>query len=128
MTTPYLQQMFGAAHWRVVGLVALVTVVVISIAACSTSKSKANHSETSSDVADARYLCPNGTMVFARYHIKEKTVDFKLDDASNWITLPIAMSGSGARYSDGSSELWEHHGKATVKLPDGTALEGCVKQ
>ena len=32
-------------------------------------------------------------------------------------TLPIAISASGARYSDGEIELWEHQGTARFTTP-----------
>lgn len=38
----------------------------------------------------------------------------------NFAVLPIAESGSGARYSDGLAEFWEHQGEAAITLPDGT--------
>lgn len=34
-------------------------------------------------------------------------------------TLPLAVSGSGARYSDGVREVWEHQG--VVRMTDGAA-------
>ncbi len=39
-------------------------------------------------------------------------------------TLPIAPSGSGARYSDGKTTIWEHQGEATFETP-GVSLTGC---
>ena len=38
--------------------------------------------------------------------------------------LPLAISGSGARYSDGEHTFWEHQGTARIELPD-TTYEGC---
>ncbi|MGF7158690.1 membrane-bound inhibitor of C-type lysozyme [Rhodoligotrophos appendicifer] len=32
------------------------------------------------------------------------------------LRLPIAISGSGARYSDGTSSFWEHQGSATFEI------------
>jgi membrane-bound inhibitor of C-type lysozyme len=39
--------------------------------------------------------------------------------------LPIALSGSGARYSDGKTSIWEHHGEATFETP-GASFMGCT--
>lgn len=33
------------------------------------------------------------------------------------VTLPIAMSGSGARYTDGTVTYWEHQGTARIETP-----------
>lgn len=77
---------------------------------------------------EAHYLCPNSTVIRARYHIDEKYADLLVGDAADPIPLPLAMSGSGARYSDGAYELWEHQGTARVTLPNGTVLDGCIKQ
>lgn len=38
--------------------------------------------------------------------------------------LPLAISGSGARYSDGEHTFWEHQGTARIELPD-TTYEEC---
>ena len=38
--------------------------------------------------------------------------------------LPIAMSGSGARYSDGKTTIWEHQGEAVFETP-GASFTGC---
>ena len=40
-------------------------------------------------------------------------------------SLPIAISASGARYSDGTSTYWEHQGTALFELPD-TSYQECV--
>ena len=41
--------------------------------------------------------------------------------------LPIARSASGARYSDGTSTVWEHQGALRVELPD-TVFEHCPRR
>ena len=40
------------------------------------------------------------------------------------LQLPLAISASGARYSDGRATYWEHQGTARLELPD-TVFEGC---
>jgi len=37
--------------------------------------------------------------------------------------LPLARSGSGARYSDGTREIWEHQGVLRVTNGDEPAME-----
>ncbi len=40
--------------------------------------------------------------------------------------LPLAQSGSGARYSDGTTTFWEHQGEATFETP-GASFAGCKR-
>jgi len=40
--------------------------------------------------------------------------------------LPIAHSGSGARYSDGTTTFWEHQGEAMFETP-GASFTGCKR-
>ncbi|MBI5518794.1 MAG: MliC family protein [Desulfovibrio sp.] len=40
------------------------------------------------------------------------------------LTLPLALSASGARYSDGESTYWEHHGSARFERGDVVVFEG----
>lgn len=39
--------------------------------------------------------------------------------------LPIAVSGSGARYSNGTVEYWEHQGRATLNGAHGGPYTNC---
>jgi membrane-bound inhibitor of C-type lysozyme len=39
--------------------------------------------------------------------------------------LPVAQSGSGARYSNGSVEYWEHQGQATLNGAVGGPYTNC---
>jgi membrane-bound inhibitor of C-type lysozyme len=36
------------------------------------------------------------------------------------VSLPHAVSASGARYSNGAVTLWEHHGTARIETPSRT--------
>jgi len=40
-------------------------------------------------------------------------------------TLPSVTSGSGARYSDGAVEYWEHQGEATLTGANGGPYTHC---
>ena len=42
------------------------------------------------------------------------------------VTLPIARSGSGARYTNGSVTYWEHQGTAMIETPT-QSWEGCTR-
>ncbi len=39
--------------------------------------------------------------------------------------LPVAQSGSGARYSNGTVEYWEHQGEATLNGAQGGPYTNC---
>lgn len=41
------------------------------------------------------------------------------------VALPLAISASGARYSDGLATFWEHQGTARLELERDT-LEACA--
>ncbi len=66
-------------------------------------------------VAVSNLRCDNGQMVRIAWWPEKAEVTFRED---RW-TLPLAMSGSGARYADGLREVWEHQG--IVRVTDGTA-------
>jgi membrane-bound inhibitor of C-type lysozyme len=98
------------------------------IAACSTTYKVGTQAPPAGKVAEASYLCADGTMIHARYYIDAQSVDLTVGDSAEPVRLPVAMSGSGARYSDGAYELWEHQGKARVTLPSGTVHDECATQ
>jgi membrane-bound inhibitor of C-type lysozyme len=102
--------------------------LVLLLAACATPPGPEQTLPAPGRTTEARYLCSNGTVIRARYHIDEKYADVLVGDAAEPLPLPLATSGSGARYSDGAYELWEHHGTARVTLPNGTVFDGCIKQ
>ena len=117
-----LQPVRAASMWCVAAGLLLLT------AACSMPDEAATPAPPAGKTADVSYRCADGTVIDARYYIDAKSVDFSVRDSSETVRLPIAMSGSGARYSDGAYELWEHQGEVRVTLPDGTVYDGCVKQ
>ena len=45
--------------------------------------------------------------------------------AGRTYALPAAQSGSGARYSDGQVEYWEHGGEATLNNAFGGPYTNC---
>jgi len=53
--------------------------------------------------------------------------EVRLSVGSDALTLPEAMSGSGARYADAAgNEYWEHQGEATLTLAGGKP-QSCTK-
>lgn len=63
-------------------------------------------------VSDLR--CDNGAALHIEWWSEKAEVAL---GTQRW-SLPIAVSGSGARYSDGVREVWEHQG--VVRITDGT--------
>ena len=70
----------------------------------------------------AVYRCPLNVDVVASYSADAKNVT--LYTQGQTFHLPIAMSGSGARYSDAKTTIWEHQGEATFESP-GASFTGC---
>ncbi len=64
-------------------------------------------------VSDLR--CDNGAPLRIEWWPEKAEVAF---GTQRW-TLPLAVSGSGARYADGVREVWEHQG--VVRVTDGAA-------
>ncbi len=68
------------------------------------------------------YHCPLNVNVSADYSSDASKVTLHV--AGQTFVLPQAMSGSGARYSDGKTTIWEHQGEATFETP-GASFTGC---
>lgn len=64
-------------------------------------------------VAVSEHLCDNGQALQVAWWPERAEVAY---GSQRW-TLPLATSGSGARYSDGVHEVWEHQG--VVRISDG---------
>jgi membrane-bound inhibitor of C-type lysozyme len=71
----------------------------------------------------ALYRCSLNIDVVADYTADTKSVTLYVQGQK--FQLPIALSGSGARYSDGKTSIWEHHGEATFETP-GASFTGCT--
>ena len=74
----------------------------------------------------ARYRSGDGKLLKAVFDLKQNQVLLTLPDGRK-LTLPAAMSGSGARYSNGAESFWEHQGvgryfKGDLLLFEGRAL------
>ena len=80
--------------------------------------------ETKQQVA-ATYRAEDGKSAYACFDLPSRKVTFKLPDETV-VTLPVAMSGSGARYSDGKQTFWEHQGTARYFAGERLLFEGKV--
>ena len=72
---------------------------------------------------EAVYLSSQGQRLAARFDIPGKTVRLTLPDGRT-LTLPLAVSGSGARYSNGAQTFWEHQGGAIFEERGVLLFEG----
>jgi len=70
------------------------------------------------------FRCNDGTKMIVDF--TNDVVRVKLEDGRSY-TLARALSGSGAKYSDGANLFWEHRGEAYVVL-DGVPLDQCAAE
>ena len=85
-----------------------------------------NNAEPSTEVINtATFVSDGNESIVATYH-KNETVTLTLTDGTTK-TLPIAVSGSGARYAADGFEWWEHQGEATYSVDDKPVFVGTLK-
>ncbi len=77
-------------------------------------------------VIEATFVCPDGTSIPAVFDNGAGTVTVTLPDGE--LTLPQVVSGSGARYSDGTTTFWNNGNEALVEVNGETIYEGCVAE
>jgi len=73
--------------------------------------------------ATAVYISPEGERLTASFDIPAKKVIVERPGKKTRI-LPLAVSASGARYSDGKMTFWEHQGTATLFRGDTIVFHG----
>lgn len=71
----------------------------------------------------AVYVSEQGQRLTACFDIPGKKVRVVLPSGKT-LTLPQAMSGSGARYSNGAQTFWEHQGSAIYEEGGTLLFEG----
>jgi hypothetical protein len=69
------------------------------------------------------YVSDSGAHLTAVFDNTTGTVRVTLPDGRQ-VTLPRAVSGSGARYSDGQETFWEHHGEGTYTVEEKVVFQG----
>lgn len=79
------------------------------------------------DVIKAIYISPKGARLKASFDTKANTVAITLPSGRS-ITLPRAISGSGARYSNDRETFWEHHGEASYWIGEKRMFQGKVQE
>jgi membrane-bound inhibitor of C-type lysozyme len=75
------------------------------------------------EVVVAVYVSSQREHLTARFDIAAKKVTIERPGRKT-LTLPLAISASGARYSDGTMTFWEHRGTATLYKGDQVIYEG----
>lgn len=71
----------------------------------------------------ATYAAAGGEQLQACFDLVRKNVTVGLADGSR-VVLPVAVSGSGARYSDGTRTFWEHQGIGRYFVGEKLLFEG----
>jgi quercetin dioxygenase-like cupin family protein/membrane-bound inhibitor of C-type lysozyme len=71
----------------------------------------------------ATYRAGDGARLEACFDLDRNTVTVGLADG-NRVVLPAALSGSGARYSDGARTFWEHQGVGRYFVGEKLLFEG----
>ncbi|MBN2688390.1 MAG: MliC family protein [Deltaproteobacteria bacterium] len=69
------------------------------------------------------YVSEDGQALTACFDTRADTVLVKLPDGRE-VTLPRSISASGARYSNGETTFWEHHGEGIVQVGDNIIFRG----
>ena len=79
---------------------------------------------TDSDIIEATFVCPDGTSMDTVFDNAADTVTVTLPDGT--VTLPRAVSASGARYSDGTITFWNKGDEALVEVNGEIVYQNCV--
>ncbi|MHB8910971.1 MAG: protease inhibitor I42 family protein [Syntrophales bacterium] len=75
----------------------------------------------------AGYCTGDGKRVTASFDLERNVVTVTLPDGRS-VTLPAALSASGARYSDGTETFWEHQGKGRFFRGETLLFEGTLQE
>jgi membrane-bound inhibitor of C-type lysozyme len=72
------------------------------------------------------FRCPDGRTVMARFEPQDQFVNVRF--AGREMRLPRVISGSGARYSDGKTTLWNRGRSVFVEVDDKIVVQDCLLQ
>lgn len=90
----------------------LALAVLAMIAACGTTQSGGPRAD---------WRCDGG----AAFSVRFRGESAEIFAGGQTYTLPLAISASGARYSNGTVEYWEHQGEATLNGAQGGPYTHC---
>lgn len=77
-------------------------------------------------VLKATYISDVGARMTAFFDTQAQTVTVTLPDGRR-VSLPRAMSGSGARYSNDRETFWEHQGVGSFWIGEKLVFQGKVE-
>ena len=103
-------------------LLILCSLVLVTGGCSTTTKARASIAIA----GQASYLSVCGTIIHATYYTNN-TVNLKFPDNHSLI-LPIAVSGSGARYANDRYQWWEHQGEATYSIDGKVVFVGNIQK
>ncbi|HEY3275736.1 MAG TPA: MliC family protein [Syntrophorhabdaceae bacterium] len=97
--------------------------LLLALAILMGANTRPTHGKEPENIVTALYISSDGTQLTARFDIKGRKVMVRPPEGKE-LTLPEAVSASGARYSDGKMTFWEHQGSATLFKGDGVVFKG----
>lgn len=124
----------GTAWMRVV--VAISIGAVLGLGGCASTQRNSAGKEVQSKnaaapgentVLKATYISDKGTRMTALFDTQAHTVTVTLPGGRT-VTLPRAISGSGARYSNDRETFWEHQGVGSFWIGEKLIFQGKVEQ
>ncbi len=77
------------------------------------------------ELVEARYRSSDGKEMTARFNLPDQKV-VVIPPGRKEITLPLAESASGARYSNGRETFWEHKSIGRFLVDDDVVFEGAL--
>jgi len=101
----------------------LLAVALLAVASCL---SPAHRSDDAQSAHVGVFVSTTGEILRAAYNDND-TVTLTLPDGSTDV-LPIAVSGSGARYAADNREWWEHQGEGTYSVDDQPVFRGTLER
>lgn len=93
-------------------------VAALLLAACATEGGGGGGESVG---ARTTWRCPGGSS----FSVSFTTSSARVTAAGHTYNLPHAVSGSGARYTNGSVQYWEHAGTATLTGAPGGPYQDC---
>lgn len=125
MGTTWMRVVVAISIGVVLGLVGCASMQGNSTGKDVRSKSTADPGENT--VPGATYISDKGTRMTALFDTQAHTVTVKLPNGRT-VTLPRAISGSGARYSNDRETFWEHQGVGSFWTGERLIFQGKVEQ
>jgi membrane-bound inhibitor of C-type lysozyme len=104
----------------------------LALVGCNSPEAQVDSTSTNPEVTDAAapdttvFECPGGETITAQFDAADAAI-VTLPDAEP-VTLAATEAASGARYSDGTTTLWNKGDEVMVEIDDAVVLSGCKAQ